>query len=170
MGFSGDCFQLSLLASVTHSAFIQCLLCPLTCRRGCVVVANGRCWQTLVLCGSGSSRPRNQSGVSCIAGGFFTNWAMKEASEWSEVSQSCPTLCDPMDCRPPGSSIHGIFQARVVEWVAISFSRGSSWPMDPWIEPGSPAMQADALPSEPYLLLSYLPLLSSDIEVWCTLF
>ena len=46
----------------------------------------------------------------------------------SEVSQSCPTLCDPMDCSLSGSSIHGIFQARVLEWIAISFSRGSSWP------------------------------------------
>ena len=41
----------------------------------------------------------------------------------SEVSQSCPTLCDPMDCSLPGSSVHGIFQARALEWVAISFSR-----------------------------------------------
>ena len=40
----------------------------------------------------------------------------------SEVTQSCPTLCDPMDCSPPGSSVHRIFQARVLEWVAISFS------------------------------------------------
>ena len=44
----------------------------------------------------------------------------------SEVTQSCPTLCDPMDCCPPGSSLHGILQARILEWVAISFSRGSS--------------------------------------------
>ena len=44
----------------------------------------------------------------------------------SEVAQSCPTLCDPMDCSLPGSSIHGIFQARVLEWVATSFSRESS--------------------------------------------
>ena len=44
------------------------------------------------------------------------------------VGQSCPTLCDPMDCSPPGSSVHGILQARVLECVAISFSRGSSWP------------------------------------------
>ena len=44
----------------------------------------------------------------------------------SEVSQSCPTLCDPMDCSLPGSFIHGIFQARVLEWVATAFSRGSS--------------------------------------------
>ena len=48
----------------------------------------------------------------------------------SEVAQSCPTLCDPMDCSLPGSSLHGILQARVQEWVAISFSRGSSWPRD----------------------------------------
>ena len=42
------------------------------------------------------------------------------------VAKSCPTLCDPMDCSPPGSSDHEIFQARVLEWIAISFSRGSS--------------------------------------------
>ena len=46
------------------------------------------------------------------------------------VAQSCPTLCDPMDCNPPGSSVHGILQARILEWVAIPFSRGSSWPRD----------------------------------------
>ena len=46
---------------------------------------------------------------------------MKVKSE-SEVAQSCPTLSDPMDCSPPGSSIHGIFQARVLEWGAIAFS------------------------------------------------
>ena len=44
--------------------------------------------------------------------------------------QLCPTLCDPMGCSPPGSSVHGIFQAGVLEWVAISFSRGSSQPRD----------------------------------------
>ena len=48
----------------------------------------------------------------------------------SEVTQLCMTLCDPMDCSLPGSSIHGIFQARILEWVAISFSRRSSWPRD----------------------------------------
>ena len=48
----------------------------------------------------------------------------------SEVAQSCPTLWDPMDCSLPGSSVHGIFQARILEWVAISFSRGSSRPRD----------------------------------------
>ena len=47
-----------------------------------------------------------------------------------KVAQSCPTLCDPMDYSLPGSSVHGIFQARVLKWVAISFSRGSSGPRD----------------------------------------
>ena len=47
------------------------------------------------------------------------------------VAQSCPTLCDPVDCSPPGSSAHGILQARILEGVAISFSRGSSRPRDP---------------------------------------
>ena len=42
------------------------------------------------------------------------------------AAQSCPTVCDPMDCRPPGSSVQGILQVRILEWVAISFSGGSS--------------------------------------------
>ena len=47
------------------------------------------------------------------------------------VPQSCLTLCNPMDCSPPGSSVHGILQARILEWAAIPFSRGSSRPMNP---------------------------------------
>ena len=46
------------------------------------------------------------------------------------VAQLCPTLCDPVGCSPPESTVHGILQARILEWVAISFSRGSSWPRD----------------------------------------
>ena len=57
----------------------------------------------------------------------------------SEVAQSCWTLWDPMDCSLPGSSVCGIFQARILEWVAISFSRRSSQPRDP-------ALKADVLP------------------------
>ena len=53
-----------------------------------------------------------------------------ESKVESLVTQSCPTLCDPMDYSLPGSSVHGIFQARVLKWVAISFSRGSSGPRD----------------------------------------
>ena len=62
------------------------------------------------------------------------------------VAQSCPTLCDPMDCSPPGPSVQGIFQARRLEWVAFHFSRGSSQPRD---QTRVPALQADSLPSEP---------------------
>ena len=46
------------------------------------------------------------------------------------VAWSCPTLCDPMGCSPPGFSIHGILQARILQWVAIPFSRGTSQPRD----------------------------------------
>ena len=46
------------------------------------------------------------------------------------VAQSCLTLCDPTDCSPPVSSVHGILQARTLEWITIPFSRGSSWPRD----------------------------------------
>ena len=52
---------------------------------------------------------------------------MKVKSE-SEVAQSCPTLSDPMDCSPPGSSVQGSLQARVLEWVAIAFSENDPWP------------------------------------------
>ena len=57
------------------------------------------------------------TGVGC----HFLLQCMKVKSE-NEVTQSCPTLSDPMDCSPPGSSVHGIFQARVLEWGAIAFS------------------------------------------------
>ena len=46
------------------------------------------------------------------------------------VAQLCPTLCNPMDCSPPGSSVHGILQTRILEWVAMPSSRGSSQPKD----------------------------------------
>ena len=52
-----------------------------------------------------------------------SDWLLVIESE-SEVTQSCLTLWDPVDCSPPGSSVHGILQARILEWVAISFSRG----------------------------------------------
>ena len=48
--------------------------------------------------------------------------------EWVLITQACPTLCDPLDCNPPGSSVHGILQARILKWVAFPFSRGSSQP------------------------------------------
>ena len=141
----------------------------------------------------GSSQPRNWTQVSCIAGRFFTSWAIREAQKWkrrqiwypmlncpssviewnrprifdlvkilpsspdldfmssvlldkvpSEVLVAQPSLAlwDPMDCSPRGSSVHGILQARILEWVAMPSSRGSS-------QPRSPTLRADSLPSEP---------------------
>ena len=86
------------------------------------------------------------------------------------VARSCPTLCDPMDCSPPDSSVHGILQARILEWVVVCFSRDLP---DPGIEPWSPALQVDSSPSEPsgkpetrrmpsYLLISH----GSWYECW----
>ena len=73
----------------------------------------------------------------------WLGWRMWWGRQWGELKatdfphmhaklllQSCPTLCDSMDCSPPGSSVHGILQARVLEWVAISSYRGSSPPRD----------------------------------------
>ena len=66
-------------------------------------------------------RPWDSPGKNTGVGCHFLLQCMKVKSE-SEVAQSCLTLSDPMDCSPPGSSIHGIFQARVLEWGAIAFS------------------------------------------------
>ena len=85
-----------------------------------------------ILFSRGSSQPRD--GIPCLS--HLLHWPVPPAkpnhmlAKWSEVTQSSPTRCDPMGCSLPGSSVYGIFQARVLEWVAISFSRGSSWPRD----------------------------------------
>ena len=90
----------------------------------------------------GSSWPRDGVQVSCIGRWILhteppgkslminSQEHLMFLEKISEIVQSCPTLCDPMDCSLPGSSVHGILQARVLEWVAISFSRGSSRPRD----------------------------------------
>ena len=67
-------------------------------------------------------------------GGFLNKKNLQTEVSWCEVvvTQLCPTLCDPMNCNPPGSSVPGILQARILEWVVIPFSRGSSQPRD-WI-------------------------------------
>ena len=66
-------------------------------------------------------RPWDSPGKNTGVGCHFLLQCMKVKSE-SEVAQSCPTLRDPMDCSPPGSSIHGVFQTRVLKWGAIAFS------------------------------------------------
>ena len=90
-----------------------------------------------------SSWPRDGTQVSLIAGRFFTSWATRKAiyfkvpkinellkEKWKLVVRSCLILSDPTDCSPPGSSVHRILQARMLDWVAISSSRESSQPRD----------------------------------------
>ena len=94
-------------------------------------------WSGISLCQMGTViAPATE--ISC-EGQIVQDWAHSE----SEVAQSCPTLCGPMDCSLPGSEIHRILQARILEWAAISFSRGSFQPRDrTWVF-------CIALPSEP---------------------
>ena len=120
----------------------------------------------------GSCQPRDQTSVSCIAGGFFTDWATRKTPDaiWDSsqkpachipyndpraltclklevlVPQSCPALCDFMDCSSPGFSVHGILQARILAWVVVP-PPGN--PPDPGIKPRTPTLQVDFLPSEP---------------------
>ena len=69
-----------------------------------------------------SSRPRDRTHASCTGRWLLYHWAT-----WAKSLQSCPTLCDPIDGSPPGSSIPGILQARTLGWVAIYFSNEWKW-------------------------------------------
>ena len=74
----------------------------------------------------GFSRQEYWNGVPLPSPCECTNASYLYALHAHSITQSCPTLCNPMDCSPPGSSVHGIFQARILEWVAMAFSKGSS--------------------------------------------
>ena len=76
-------------------------------------------------------------------------WVIRYMCMSARSFQLCSTLCDPMDCSLPGSSVNGILQARILEWVAMPSSRGSS-PAQGLDPPASPAFWADYLPTEPY--------------------
>ena len=91
----------------------------------------------------GFSRQEHWSGLP-----FPSPICMKVKSE-SEVAQSCPTLSDPEDCSLPGSSIHGIFQARVLEWGAIAFSGNYGWKLPkPKKEPDIHEQEAQRVPNK----------------------
>ena len=83
-----------------------------------------------------SAQPRDGTHVSCTGWWIPDHWAPGKPSRvvccvvLRLVAQLCQTLCDPMDCSPPGSSVRVIFQARILEWVAMPSSRGSSQPRD----------------------------------------
>ena len=92
-------------------------------------------------------------GYTSLSVGARTVWlgvGDRKAYACAQLFHSCPTLCDPMDCSPPGSSVHGVLQARILEWVSISCSRGSSRPRDwTWVSCVSCITQVDSLPLVP---------------------
>ena len=127
----------------------KCLsLCVLSCFRHVRLCATLRTVARQASLFMGFSKKEYWSGLPCPPPGDLPNPRIKPASlmspalagrpilyccekerkKESEAAQLCLTLCDPMDCSLPGSSVHGIFQARILEWVAIAFSRGSSQP------------------------------------------
>ena len=103
---------------ISRVYFLCCCCCCCCCSVASVMsdFMQSHRWQPTRLC-----RPWDSPGKNTEVGCHFLLQCMKVKSE-SEVAQSCPTLSDPMDCSPPGSSVHGIFQARVLEWGAIAFS------------------------------------------------
>ena len=106
------------------------------------------------------SRPEYWSGQPFPTPGNLPNPGTKRRSP----AQSCPTLCDPMDCSLPGSSVHRVLQARILEWEP--FPSPEILPK-PGIEPASPAVQVDSLPSEPAgKPISHL---NSSAEIWLCL-
>ena len=111
---------------------LHCLICWY------IVVHSSFLW-SLYCCGIGGNFS------ICIAGFIFLD-LLSFFLMCMSFAQSYPTLRNPMDCSPPGSSVHGILQARVLEWVAIPSPEDLS---DPGIKPGPPALQADSLPSKP---------------------
>ena len=94
----------------------------------------------------GSSWPRDQTQVSCIAGGFFYHWAPGKTTTYTLLCSCCCWItqsCHPTDCNLPGSSVHGISQQEY--WSGLPFPSPGDL-SDPGIEPMSPALQADSLP------------------------
>ena len=122
-----DCGFLEIYPFLPH-----CLICWY------IVVHNSLLW-SLYCCG-----------IGCNFSIFISDFIFLDLLSFflmcMSFAQSCPTLCNPRDCSPPVSSVHGILQARILEWVAIPSPEDLS---DPGIKPGSPALQADSLPSKP---------------------
>ena len=94
--------------------------------------------------------PMNRRTSWATVNGFAKDWTRlsdeRRVKSESDVAQSCPTLCNPMDCSLPGFSVHGIFQARVLQWVAISFSRSNKSNNSLCV--GSQRLKNDSFPQE----------------------
>ena len=132
--------MVSNLLVLTSEVFEICLIAVALC-----ISAN-----TSINCFTGSGEIPNQRAWKFIPERHKYCYVLTGMVKWMKVkvliTQSCPALCDPMDCSLPGSSVLGSFQVRILECVTIPFSRGSSQPRD---QPSSPALQADSLLSEP---------------------
>ena len=102
---------------------------------------------------------------NCRSVNLGTVLAVRSISSLQFSPQSCPTLCDPMDWNLPGSSVHGIFQARILDWVAFFSSRESSWPRNqtPILSLCLLHWQADSLPLAPPGK-PFLPLINCPID------
>ena len=144
-----NCIQLNQAESTnihTHTHTHTCLKHLLVTSDHHVLSATPPTFGVTTFCSNRDNPPSTASWSFLHVSLITFSLKLCESGSENEVTQSCPTLCKPMDCSPPGSSVHGIFQARVLEWVAISFSRGSSRPRDrTWVS----CLQADALSSEP---------------------
>ena len=116
--------------------FVCACMCTVVLRRQ-PSPALGPSLEKFIIPGSGQFLPLRLHGFSLQVWGPEQHNArervVRTGESWplcvlAKSLQSCPTLCDPMDCSPPGSSVHGILQARILEWVAMPFSRGSPHP------------------------------------------
>ena len=129
-----------MAVALAHLRGSRCTLLSLCCfhlssrggqRASCVVRTKWCGYRSIVDCkvlSQAAPTPQLCHFPSCGAGS--AQWQEQERKKKNEVAQSCLTLCNPMDCSLQGSFVHGIFQARVLQWVSISFSRGSSRPRD----------------------------------------
>ena len=124
----GHAPQMGVLFSCLHpaSSWLYQALCLLL-----LVLLETRHWTKAGIRLSGGHREKTE--IDCFlvqipTQTFFKNWFLVEYVYL--LTQSCPTLCDPLDYSSPGYPLHGIFQARILEWVAIFSSRVSSWPRD----------------------------------------
>ena len=126
-------FFMALTSLYNYGTLCHLLLGPLEGKRVCPFLGVSKstwplvCTQQITV----ESMSTYQSQVLENTSPDQENWTFsKQSLEWSTCTQSCPALCNPVDCGPPGSSVHGIFQVRILEWVAISSSRRCSQPRD----------------------------------------
>ena len=115
---------------MTFFHLLNCYVFSLVCLWGNLAVNHSSCFGSQVPCTAPCLSYLLQLYVWKLLSHIWLFVTLRTIQWVSEIAQSCPTLCNPMDCSPPGSSIHGILQARILRWVAISFSRGSSLPRD----------------------------------------